>query len=1232
MTRRSLRSNADKFISKRDHPVRTTRNTANLRVQANPNPTPNARPVPRIKLRVNEDSYKVLKRLVSSDTKCPKPTKPTDRLFGLEEVPTFYPTEEQFLYPDIYISSLRQYAEHYGMCKIVPPASFRPRFAIDLKGFRFKTEVQKLNHLGAKARAGNNFIEKLRILQEQNGQTFKPPTFYSKMVDLYRLKVLTHDFGGYATVGRDKKWAQVGRKLGYNPTECTSLSFGLRTIYETHILPYEMYIAHAGELKDAASGACAVCQLDTHRQPLLECEQCGRTLHGHCLKPPIKHDYGASFYCYACLRDYEPTFGFDLGSEYSLSEFLNKAYRFKREYVDEHAGLHKKQFSFDDATTSEFEEHWIERKFWEQVGSAMRELSVEYASDLQTSHYGSGFFTLETDPNDPMATHPWNLNNLAANPSNLLAFLNDRESGMTVPWIYIGMLFSAFCWRTEDHFTYSVNYQHWGSPKTYYCTPASHAEQFEDAFKQLAPGLFEQDPDLLYQLVTMLSPADLREAGVPVYAATQRPGDFIITFPRAFYCGFNHGFNFSEAVNYAPADWLSYGQECILQYKALHRAPVFSHDELLLHVATVAHTMIEAVQLHPPLLDMVNREERARATVGKHTKHTLNRPFSSARPADIPQCFICNTYCFLSAVACPCLGDKVACVTHMKVMCHCVLFKRQLLVHVPSETLATLVSNMASLTQPLVVWRKRYLDQVSIHRRPKLEDMESLLNEASKLQCLVPEAVTLEHHVKLCRAWVERANCALSSLQISASSASRRNDQCATIQQLISECASLSFCSPEMATLRQLRKDLKAFAGGMDEIAGAAIPSPSKVLSVAELAAKLNVEPPEQHRLKRLASSLEWAESAEKQLMSDASQSTVCRLLEESRAYALPPAHPMLLKLKGFHKLPASEPAVSNQKDIEHWLHLCQHVIFSNHSGKPQTLLARLEEVNATTNALLKKDTLEVCLCNTRAVSKNLVCSDCGVSYHKACLKPRKSAVIANPYVCPICDPTFRGPIQRKRPNLVGLQLLLSNSPALAGNVPEYALLSELVDALSRLRLDTISAMGTDKYRDRVCLKGVVRLFQALDINLPDELKDLIKMLHPHSIYHKRNSNTAELPNGSDSSVKEKVRRKHKPTECSAPIPSPLVSSPHRSNPMPAVPPPASPHLSSPAPQTLPIIETPEPSLRASSQLKEPSALFSISSLVGRPLSPRMQTVPTCQKPPITIRASCPIIYNDDSD
>ena len=72
---------------------------------------------------------------------------------------------------------------------------------------------------------------------------------------------------------------------------------------------------------------------------------------------------------------------------------------------------------------------------------------------------------------------------------------------------------------------------HWGETKTWYGVPGDNTEKFEAAIRHEAPDLFELQPDLLFQLVTLMTPHNLIDAGVRVYACNQRTGEFVITFP-----------------------------------------------------------------------------------------------------------------------------------------------------------------------------------------------------------------------------------------------------------------------------------------------------------------------------------------------------------------------------------------------------------------------------------------------------------------------------------------------------------------------------------------------------------------------------------------------------------------------------------------------------------------------------------------------------------------------------
>ena len=85
-----------------------------------------------------------------------------------------------------------------------------------------------------------------------------------------------------------------------------------------------------------------------------------------------------------------------------------------------------------------------------------------------------------------------------------------------IPWAYVGMCFSCFCWHVEDHWSYSINYLHWGDTKTWYGVSAQYADKFEEVMKKNASELFEKSPDLLHHLVTIMNPSLLVQNGVPV--------------------------------------------------------------------------------------------------------------------------------------------------------------------------------------------------------------------------------------------------------------------------------------------------------------------------------------------------------------------------------------------------------------------------------------------------------------------------------------------------------------------------------------------------------------------------------------------------------------------------------------------------------------------------------------------------------------------------------------------
>ncbi|KAE9024649.1 hypothetical protein PF005_g4154 [Phytophthora fragariae] len=181
----------------------------------------------------------------------------------------------------------------------------------------------------------------------------------------------------------------------------------------------------------------------------------------------------------------------------------------------------------------------VERRFWKGLRGTMD--PPVYGADIVTSLFGDA---------DALS---WNLNDL-----NTILRKIDLP-GVTQSMLYFGMWRAMFAFHTEDMDLYSINYVHTGKPKFWYGVPPDAAPQLERAAQSMFPEKHHACSQFLRHKTSLISPARLREFGVPFYRAYQNPGEFVVTFPATYHQGFNLGFNIAEAVNFASLLWIPYG-------------------------------------------------------------------------------------------------------------------------------------------------------------------------------------------------------------------------------------------------------------------------------------------------------------------------------------------------------------------------------------------------------------------------------------------------------------------------------------------------------------------------------------------------------------------------------------------------------------------------------------------------------------------------------------------------
>lgn len=92
-------------------------------------------------------------------------------------------------------------------------------------------------------RANLNYLDQLAKFHKQHGHSLtRFPSVDKRPLDLYKLKKAVETRGGFERVCKQKKWAEIGRDLGYSGKIMSSLSTSLKNSYQKWLHPYEEYL------------------------------------------------------------------------------------------------------------------------------------------------------------------------------------------------------------------------------------------------------------------------------------------------------------------------------------------------------------------------------------------------------------------------------------------------------------------------------------------------------------------------------------------------------------------------------------------------------------------------------------------------------------------------------------------------------------------------------------------------------------------------------------------------------------------------------------------------------------------------------------------------------------------------------------------------------------------------------------------------------------------------------
>ncbi|XP_058246004.1 lysine-specific demethylase 5B-B isoform X1 [Hemibagrus wyckioides] len=708
---------------------------------------------------------------------------------------------------------------------------------------------------------------------------------------------------------------------------------------------------------------CLVCGSGTDEDRLLLCDGCDDSYHTFCLIPPLHDVPKGDWRCPKCLAQEcskpQQAFGFEQARrEYSLKTFGEMADSFKSDYFNMPVHMVPTEL--------------VEKEFWRLVGTITEDVTVEYGADIASKEFGSGFpirgGKFKVAPQDEKyLSCGWNLNNMAMMAPSVLTHVTADICGMTLPWLYVGMCFSSFCWHIEDHWSYSINYLHWGEPKTWYGAPGFAAEQLEEVMKKLAPELFESQPDLLHQLVTIMNPNTLMAHGVPIYRTNQCAGEFVITFPRAYHSGFNQGFNFAEAVNFCTVDWMPLGRQCVEHYRLLHRYCVFSHDEMICNMAAKPEKLdvVLASAVHKDMMLMINEEKDLREQIRKLGVVQCELFEYDLLQDDERQCFKCRTTCYLSALTCPCRPCEQVCLHHAHQLCSCPASKYTFRYRFMLDDLLPMMNAVKQRALSYDEWASRVTEvlEAKLDKKRNLSVFHSLLEESDKNS--FPDNDLLRH-LRVVTQDADRCTSVAQQLlngkrQTRYRAGGGKTQNQLTVEEMrsfVRQLYSLPCSLMQAPLLKELLNRIEDFQAHSEKVLSDAVSADSvvEIQALLDESSEFDVYLPEVPRLRERLEIARWLAAV--------------RLAEESgsstRGLTLDTMRQLIDRAVGLTSDPAIERAMARLQELltvsEQWEEKAQELLKTRPPESVESLSAILKEIEAVPtcmpNCLLLRDSI----------------------------------------------------------------------------------------------------------------------------------------------------------------------------------------------------------------------------------------------------------------------------------